>query len=83
MGYSPQQRLAARAIASLLAPDWPGGPDLDPPAFNGIWGDAVDLIVDPYTSKNQNMIECTAVLMCDVAVRHPEAFSKSDAVLTT
>lgn len=52
-------------------------------ALLGIWGDAVDLIVDPYTSKNQNMIEVTAVLMCDVAVRHPEAFSKSDAVLTT
>ena len=52
-------------------------------ALLGIWGDAVDLIVDPYTSKNQNMIEVTAVLMCDVAVRHPEAFSKSDAILTS
>jgi HK97 family phage major capsid protein/HK97 family phage prohead protease len=52
-------------------------------AILGLWGDAVDLIVDPYSSKNQNMIEVTAVLMCDVAVRHPEAFSKSDAVLTT
>lgn len=48
MGYSPQQRLAARAIASLLAPDWPGGPDLDPPAFNDIWGDAVKAVQEPY-----------------------------------
>lgn len=52
-------------------------------AMLGIWGDAVELVVDPFSSKNQNMIEVTAILMCDVAVRHPEAFSKSDAVLTT
>ena len=35
------------------------------------------------TDKNQNMIEVTAVLMCDVGVRHAASFSKSDAVLTT
>lgn len=52
-------------------------------AMVGLWGDAVDLIVDPYSSKNQNMIEVTAVVMCDIGVRHAASFSKSDAVLTT
>lgn len=52
-------------------------------ALVGLWGDAVDLIVDPYTSKNQNVIEVTAVVMADIGVRHAASFSKSDAVLTT
>lgn len=52
-------------------------------AMVGLWGDAVDLIVDPFSSKNQNMIEVTAVVMCDIGVRHAASFSKSDAVLTT
>lgn len=49
----------------------------------GVWGNALDVIVDPYTSKNQNMIEVTGIAMIDVGVRHAVSFSKSDAVVTS
>lgn len=49
----------------------------------GEWGNAVELIVDPFTSKNQGMVEVTAIMMCDTAVRQPTAFVKSDCVLTS
>lgn len=49
----------------------------------GVWGNALDIIADPYTSKNQNMIEVTGISMVDVGVRHAASFSKSDAVLTS
>lgn len=46
--YSPQQKMAAMTIASLIHPAWPAGPDLDPPVYNGIWGDAVKAVQAPY-----------------------------------
>jgi HK97 family phage major capsid protein len=49
----------------------------------GVWGDAVDLIIDPYTNAGQNMINVTGITMVDVGVRHAASFSKSDAVLTS
>lgn len=52
-------------------------------ALLGIWGSAVDLVVDPYSLAGQNMIAVTGVTMFDVGVRHAASFSKSDAVLTT
>lgn len=48
----------------------------------GMWGGALDVIVDPYTQKNRNMIEVTGIALFDVGVRHAASFSKSDAVLT-
>lgn len=51
-------------------------------ALLGVWGSAVDLVVDPYTLAGQNMIAVTGITMFDVGVRHAVSFSKSDAVLT-
>ena len=40
----------------------------------GEWG-VIDLIVDPYRLKKQGVIEVTSFVMCDVCLRHPEAFA--------
>jgi len=40
----------------------------------GEWG-VIDLIVDPYRLKKQAVIEVTSFVMCDVCLRHPEAFA--------
>jgi len=47
----------------------------------GIFGAGVDLVIDPYSAKNQNVVEVTAILMADIGVRHAASFSKSDCVL--
>lgn len=49
----------------------------------GEWGGAIEILVDPFTSAKQNMVELHAYAMMDCAVRHAASFSKSDAVLTT
>lgn len=47
----------------------------------GLWG-GIDLIVDPYTSKNKGLIEVTADQFADVGVRRAESFAVSkDAVI--
>jgi HK97 family phage major capsid protein len=40
----------------------------------GMWGAGYELVVDPYRLKKQGMIEVTAFLLTDVAVRQPVAF---------
>lgn len=45
-----------------------------PQLLIGEWG-ALDLIVDPYRLKKQNMIEVTSFQLVDIAVRHAEAFA--------
>lgn len=42
----------------------------------GMWG-VMELIVDPYRLKKQGMIEVTSFQMADVAIRHPESFTKA------
>lgn len=47
----------------------------------GLWG-GIDLIVDPYSSKNKGLIEVTADQFADVGVRRAESFAVSkDAVV--
>jgi HK97 family phage major capsid protein len=52
-------------------------------AFFGDWSaltiatfGAVEIIVDPYASKNKGLIEVTGLLMADVAVRTPQSFAR-------
>lgn len=49
----------------------------------GEWGGAMDVVVDPYTFAQQNMIQVVTSLMVDVAVKQPTAFSVLLGVLTT
>jgi HK97 family phage major capsid protein len=49
----------------------------------GEWGGAVDIVVDPYTYVQQNMIQVVSCLMADVAVRHPDSFVYIADILTT
>jgi len=48
-------------------------------AFNqlliGMFGAGFETLVDPYTKKNQNMIEITSWNFVDVANRYPTAFA--------
>lgn len=41
----------------------------------GQFGSGFEVLIDPYSKKNQNMIELTAWTFIDVALRYPEAFS--------
>ena len=43
--------------------------------FVGVWGDAVEFIIDPYAKRRQALIEITAALMGDVGARHAASFS--------
>jgi HK97 family phage major capsid protein len=47
----------------------------------GEWG-AMELILDPYTSKKQGLIEVTSHLMTNIAIRHAESFASMEDVLT-
>jgi HK97 family phage major capsid protein len=38
----------------------------------------MEIIVDPYALKKQGVIELTSFQMCDLLIRHPESFSKSN-----
>jgi HK97 family phage major capsid protein len=49
----------------------------------GEWGGALDVVVDPYTYAQQNMIQIVTSLMVDVGVRHPAAFNVALGVLTS
>ncbi len=48
-----------------------------PQLLIGEWGGALDILVDPYTSATQNMINVHAFMMVDVACRHPASFCAS------
>lgn len=43
----------------------------------GMWGPALELIVDPYVYKKQQLIEVASFAMCDIKLRHPESFCVS------
>jgi HK97 family phage major capsid protein len=48
----------------------------------GEFGGGVEVLVNPYLYAGQGMISVHTIAMVDVAIRHYESFSKSDAVLT-
>lgn len=48
----------------------------------GEWG-ALEIIVDPYSKKKQGLVELTLFVIADVAIRHPEAFSKGTGLTVT
>ena len=48
----------------------------------GQWG-ATDVVVDPYTYSQQNMIQVVTSLMVDINIRQPSAFNVMLGVLTT
>jgi HK97 family phage major capsid protein len=41
----------------------------------GLFGGAMEMIVDPYSLKKQGLIEVTSFQMADVAIRHPGSFA--------
>jgi len=41
----------------------------------GLFGGAMEMIVDPYSLKKQGLIEVTSFQMADVAIRHPGSFT--------
>lgn len=54
MTYTPEEQLAARIIASLIYPDFPGGPDLaTDPAQLGLYVSAVEACRDPYRNAER------------------------------
>lgn len=40
----------------------------------GLFGGAMEMIVDPYSLKKQGLIEVTSFQMADIAIRHPGSF---------
>jgi HK97 family phage major capsid protein len=45
-----------------------------PSLLIGEWG-VIEIVVDPYTKKKQNLVECTSFQMIDVGVRQPAQFA--------
>lgn len=41
----------------------------------GTWGDALDILVNPYIYQTQGMIQVVANAMVDVGIRHPKSFT--------
>lgn len=48
----------------------------------GEWG-VIELILDPYSKKKQGLVEVTSIMLCDIAVRHPESFSLIEDAITS
>jgi len=48
----------------------------------GQWGSGIEIVTDPFTYLNQNMIQVVSFIMADVGVKHPLAFAKVDDILT-
>jgi hypothetical protein len=47
--YTPQERLSASIIASLIYPDWPSGPDLERDVSAcGVYARAIEMVREPY-----------------------------------
>ena len=46
-----------------------------PELLVGEWG-AMEILTDPYTLAGKGLIRLVLFLMVDIALRHPEAFSK-------
>lgn len=49
----------------------------------GVWGDALDVVVNPYTYAKQGMIEVVEYAMVDVNARHPKSFVVTKDVTIT
>ena len=49
----------------------------------GFWGSGVDIQVDPYTQNINQKVRVVGLVTTDVAIRHPQAFSKSEDIQTT
>ena len=49
--------------------------------YIGYWG-AMELIVDPYSGKNSNMVEVAANMNANVLIRYPQAFSYMQAKIS-
>jgi HK97 family phage major capsid protein len=47
----------------------------------GEWG-VLEILVDPYALKKQGLVEITSNLLCDVAIRHPQAFAAAKDAMT-
>jgi HK97 family phage major capsid protein len=47
----------------------------------GEWGGALEVVIDPYSSAKQGMVEITQMLMVDIAVKHPKAFAVTKGAL--
>jgi HK97 family phage major capsid protein len=47
----------------------------------GEWGGALEVVIDPYTSAKQGMVEITQMLLVDIAVKHPKAFAVTKGAL--
>lgn len=49
----------------------------------GEWNGVMELIVDPYTKADQNMIRLIQSFAVDIAVRHPKAFAYTKHIVVT
>ena len=49
----------------------------------GMWGNGIDLLVDPYTQSRNQKLRILGFLTADVALRHPQAFCKTEDIVTT
>lgn len=49
----------------------------------GVWGDALDVTVDPYYYADQGMVRVITMAMVDVNVRHPKSFVVTKDVTVT
>ncbi len=48
----------------------------------GMWGDSVNVIVNPYSKDTESIVRITAFSFADVAVRHAQSFSAMQDALT-
>ena len=50
--------------------------------YVGIWGNGIDVIVDPYTDSAKGQLNITTLLDYDVLIRHAESFAAMQDALT-
>ena len=48
----------------------------------GMWGESVNLIVNPYSRDTESIVRISALSFADVAVRHPQSFAAMQDALT-
>ena len=64
--------IQALVSSQVTAQQWVLGAFRD--ALLGVWGDGVDLLIDPATHSLKGGLRIVAFLTCDIAVRRPESF---------
>ena len=67
--------VVAPLIEKLMVGDWSQ-------LFVGLFGSAVEMIVDPYTLATTGQVRVTANLFADVAVRYAASFAAMTDALT-